>query len=206
MQKISFLLIGLLIGSLVTYLITKNKSCNQDENLSAFWEKENGVPIEIASKRFAKYVERADKMYEDTANTRYLNFPFKDLEAIICRFKKEKGANGIRIYPMIYTKDVQGTELNDRLNLFNLLLVPIKSSNNKWNNTTEIRELIDTTGKENSFVFSYGDIENQIGQCPPPPNGSSICNNNGSLLLNYTQGIHATPLPDGRVVWNSKIE
>ncbi len=195
MNKITFLFIGLLIGSLTTYFIIKLNAPEPVNNLiqeqnainekALGWINKSTVETEIAAKQFAKYAERADNMYKGTMNTRYLNLPFEYLTELIEKYKRENKANGLRIYPMIYTNSAQV----EKRNLLNILILPVFCSDTTTWQNDKITELISNNPQEDSVIVSLSEIDNEIGQCPPPIDKD--CDYTGSVLLKYSASRYA---------------
>ena len=97
-------------------------------------------------------------------NTRYLWISIERLVQMINKWngaelvkinpEAPKNLDTIRLYPMIYKKDFR---IAERGSMLNLCLVPAKGDNE-----------ISPSGFENgNFINTFGDIENEIGQCPP---------------------------------------
>jgi len=194
MKTFLALVIGLLVGAGGMYWYSNSSPASKmhqllaeyDENSAEMILAKSEVKFDQAKQNYCNYLSVCDsicpKDSNDLINTRYLNISNDELIALFMRFfKRHKRFDGIRLYPMVYSNQNTG----ERKNKINLMIVPYKKEFDTETNIEIMKELYlkDKDGKQILTSFNYYDLENQIGQCPPPRNE---CRNSGSILLDST--------------------
>lgn len=168
----------------------------QPDTESLFGPDKSTLPISVAKKYVRNYLKRQgglSPVRHKDENTKYLYIDIDRLINIINVWNNdrngrnlfdlnrsaERNIDSIRLYPMIYSNDYPGDP--ERRSRLNLCLVPVKNGN----------EIIPNSFTEDNYIKMFGEIENEIGQCPPP----SPCPPTGATLLNAAMGIMHEP-PD----------
>ena len=185
MKTFLALVIGLLVGAggMYWYMQKKLEERNCGMPFTDKWLSETTIDFATAKEYYCNYLCVTDSICrEDQQNTRYLNISRERLRDILCKFETDfPQYSGIRIYPMVYPDDKQHPD-SSKGNLLNVMILPLELRGKVWNNNS-LFELIDTLPGGKNFAYTFSQIENQIGQCPPPRAG---CGTDGATLYNAT--------------------
>jgi hypothetical protein len=171
--------------------ITKNEKMDDVENVQS--TDKITLDLDVAADFVRNYLMKMDGLSQRHKfnNTKFLWIEVNKLIEMINAWNKapllqivpgaQQNIDAIRMYPMIYKKDYQDSKgKDDRKSMLNLCMVPLLKN----------VEMIE------SGIKFFGDIQNEIGQCPPPPTGSSICNDDGAILLNAALDLTGPPSSD----------